>query len=186
MIGSAHTYNSAQFLHPSISVCPRQRPLYKVLQYIEATPYIWVIQKVSYHNFAPSVGVCPPLVPNSCLQPKKSSCQDQDNLNQLASPLVILPYCWSGGHEFDYPMRERSWCTKLKWKTLGIRSSTLVSLTWNVLPNIEHCLSSCVMLVAWHITGRLILICPTVQQMSLIQIHVQYQQGIGTYWRELI
>jgi hypothetical protein len=41
------------------------------------------------------------------------------------------------------------------WKTLGVRSSTLVTLTLYVLPYIEHCLSTCLMLATWHHIGRL-------------------------------
>jgi hypothetical protein len=50
------------------------------------------------------------------------------------------------------PLRVRTLCASWKW----LRSSTLVTPTWHFLADIHvDCLSSCVKLAAWLVTGRL-------------------------------
>jgi hypothetical protein len=61
-----------------------------------------------------------------------------------------------------------------------------VTLTLYVLPDIEHCLSSCGKLAAWHIAGSGRLTCLNTEAKadatSLIQTHMQYAKN----WRELL
>ncbi len=45
--------------------------------------------------------------------------QDPDSRNWLASPLVRVLCSWSKGHKLEFPQRQN-----LRWKTLGVRSST--------------------------------------------------------------
>ncbi len=54
------------------------------------------------------------------------------------------------------PWRDSTWCAYWKWKISGVQVvySTLVTSPWYVLPDIEHCLSSCIKITAWHVIGR--------------------------------
>ncbi len=96
----------------------------------------------------------------------REACRDPDNLNWLASPLVKAPYFWSGGQDLN-PRRDRTWLAYWvedpPWGQAFYNGDPDL-IVW---PDIEHCLSSCaIILVAWHAISRLT--CPTQQQMTLL------------------
>ncbi len=71
----------------------------------------------------------------------------------------------------------------MKVKDPGFRSSTLVTLAYYVLPDIEHCLSGCVKLAAWQVTDRLTCRMQIIySSTSQNQTHVQYQKGTRKSW----
>jgi hypothetical protein len=78
----------------------------------------------------------------------RKACQDSDNLSWSECLCPIIKDIILNSPQ------ARTWCTNWKWKTLGVRISTVVTLTWFVLSDIENRLSRCVKLATWHVTKR--------------------------------
>ncbi len=98
---------------------------------------------------------------------------------QSSCPLVSGHNSWSRGHEFESLAGQKLGAVTESGRSLGFRSSTLVTPSWYVLPDLEHCLSSCIKITAWHVIGRFT--CPMSQQMTLLYSRpmiVQYQKGV--------
>jgi hypothetical protein len=85
----------------------------------------------------------------------------------------------AGGHDFESPAGQNL-VRQVNVKSLGVRPSTLVTLTCFVLPDIENCLPSWIKRPAWHVmTSHLPKnTADSHEDTSLIKIHVHYQKGI--------